>query len=225
MAILSKFDRWLGRLSGLATFWPALPAAVSGLVTAELSASVAWVSQFGAFGWWCAFVAGSLAGLASAALYAVFKQRVALTRAMTKWSMQVDNINPLDNQFTKKRIKISDLEHPATRRIAGKQFIDCQLIGPANIAFLNHTSISGVGFINCDLIPTKDTFFAFNAIGVERTKIFGGEICNATIYLHPSVLAAMEADGMNPYYPTLTGNAEIDARPPGLEVGAGGRKS
>ncbi|WP_293983694.1 hypothetical protein [Sphingobium sp.] len=219
MRFLNTFDRWLGRLSGLATFWPALPVAVSGLVTAKLSESVVWIARFGAFGWWCAFVTGVLAGLASATLFAVFKERMARAHAITKWSKEVDNINPLDDQFTRKRIRISDLEHPTTHRIAGKRFIDCQLVGPATIAFLNQTHISGIGFINCDLIPTKDVFFAFNPIGVERTQIIGGQICNATIYLHPSILKSMEADGMHPYYPVLTGNTEIDARLPRSKAG------
>lgn len=49
---------------------------------------------------------------------------------------QSDRFNPLDTIFQRQRIDITDLCNPMEQVVKGKKFLDCEMIGPANILFL-----------------------------------------------------------------------------------------
>ena len=207
-------DKWLGRGSALWTILaPVVPGTVGGIVTAALSRGVDWIAQYGWFGWWCMFMVGAAVVSAVVALISFAKERLVRARAVQHWSQVVDNINPLDHQFHRKRIRISDLAPPVSKKIEGKRFTDCELIGPSNIVILNNVAMQDIEFLNCDIVPTKRNVRLFNVIGVEGSQIVGGSIQNATIFVHPDALGALEAAGAF-YYPTLTGDPQIDARNP-----------
>jgi hypothetical protein len=54
-----------------------------------------------------------------------------------------DRINPMETTFREKRINVSDLVSPIEPFVRGKTFIDCELIGPANIALVETTEGGG----------------------------------------------------------------------------------
>jgi hypothetical protein len=213
-----KLQKFLDRAESRYSLWQAFKAASilgsGGALSGILSSTVAQISRYGWFGWWSAFLVGCVLTASAMALFATFKLRLAQAGIVNKWKDQVDSVNPLDSEFFKKRIKLLDLTHPLTRKITHKRFTDCQLVGPANLLIMSNNTLSHISFQNCDYIVTKRELFLYNAIGLDHVTVIGGEIIDATIFLHPDALGLMEQSGQKIYYPTLTGNAEIDSRLP-----------
>jgi hypothetical protein len=178
------FDKWLGRGSGVWTFFaPIAPGTLGGAVTGFLSTGVAWVNQFGAFGWWCAALIGFgiTTGLYLAA--GVAKNQFSQAEAKRKWAKDVDTINPLETHFIRKRINLAELANPITGRIIGKQFNDCELLGPANIFLLGQGVFNQVGFVNCDVVIVKNHVHIQNTLVIENCSFTGGTIARCTIFM------------------------------------------
>ena len=94
-------------------------------------------------------------------------------RAIDHWQHQTDAINPLDDTFHRKRINLADLAHPTKRKIIGKKFTDCQLVGPANLFIFHNTTFFNVGFIDCDIVLTKQDAVLSNVTGLENSSFIG----------------------------------------------------
>lgn len=77
------------------------------------------------------------------------------------------NFNPLETTFERKRIYVDDLVLPSHPLIDGKTFVDCDIIGPANIYFSYGNNIPTLRPPNIDMVcldPAKTFFngFAFS---------------------------------------------------------------
>lgn len=154
-----------------------------GILTAWISSYSTWVSQFGAVGW---IFSGLFAGLAFALILvaaSVFRLFWAKSSAYAKWKRDVDTINPMDTEFNRKRVLIADLADPINKRVKGKIFTNCDLIGPANLIFIGKGSISNVGFIDCDLIEIKPGAKIYNSIVFEDCTIEKCRIGKCTLLL------------------------------------------
>lgn len=128
--------------------------------------------------------------------------------AIEKWKDIVDVINPMHSEFNKKRIKISDLVHPVTGTISQKRFIDCELIGPAVIAFRNIEASRG-SFLGCDLVMLKPVGAHLNNIVIlDDIVLVGGAVYNCTIYITPDMVDVFVRMGGS--FVSLTGNIELD---------------
>lgn len=198
----------------IAANWPRLVTlfvAAGGMT--YLSAITDWAAALGPAGIGLlvittVLVANILISLAQA-MRAKARERNALASASATWVEKVDGVNPLDVHFHKKRIRIADLAHPLSKRIESKKFTECQLVGPANIVFVQNVQLINTGFGNCDMILTKAETFIYNVIPVFDTSIVGGEIINATIYVHPDMLPLLK-DTPGLKFVNLTGVPELD---------------
>ena len=169
--------------------WGPLGIGVAGL----LSAMTAWISL----------------GLAQS-----FRAKAALRKAegaaITKWHGENDTVNPLAPEFHTKRLKWLNIAHPVNGRISGKRFIDCEILGPANIFMLQNCELSGVTFVACDFVVVKEGGFANNVYPLEGVKIFGGSIWRSTILLPEAMVPVV---GRFANFITKTGHPELDATP------------
>ena len=138
-----------------------------------------------------------------------FRYALLLGGAIRKWKEAVDQVNPLDGEFTGKRIKIQDLVNPATERVMWKKFISCELMGPANITFIGAGSIQGARFINCDLICLRPGVRVYNTAVFEEVSVLGGALYNCTIYLTNAMIPQFK-DMPGVYFATRTGDPDLD---------------
>ena len=144
--------------------------------------------------------------------FAVARAQLAKASAVRQWAKAVDTVNPLESEFTKKRINILDLVNPVTDMIENKRFIDCELFGPANLGMIN-SSMSDVNFGNCDLIMLKPgPAITYTVKRLVNVKIIGGSIFNCTLFVKRDGVAALQAGGIKPYFISLTGINEIDSQ-------------
>jgi hypothetical protein len=134
-----------------------------------------------------------------------------------KWRDRVDAVNPLALEFTRQRIRLQDIANPITKRIANKQFIDCELLGPANIVASKNSKLSGIGMVNCDFIVMQPDTPVHNVIVIEDTTIFGGHLLQCTVFVPPVLVKSFAEMGVK--FVTLTGAPEIDnPKPPNTEA-------
>jgi hypothetical protein len=180
---MAKFpDRLLSRSANMATFWPLVPSGIIGVLAGIFSRGVAAINAYGPFGW---LMAGLVAfALSSVAIYlaALAFDRFSAALAKRKWARDVDTVNPLDPEFNRKSIRLLDLVHPVTSRIAKKRFVECRLLGPANLVLVGGM-MNGTGFLNCDFVIHTKPVFIQNAVVLEEVQILGGEFIRCTIYV------------------------------------------
>lgn len=140
----------LGDYVAKAAFWvsTSLAAVVSGyiaFITPRLTEYHPW-----------SILASSLLG---AVLFAVTVAMIGLgyrafSDAMLANTLAVTpkTINPLEDNFYRVRINLSDFISPFTMEYTGKTFTECDFIGPAVICFIKGAKLSNPQLIACDLI-------------------------------------------------------------------------
>jgi hypothetical protein len=193
----TKFiDRWSSRGANLLTFWPLAPAGVIGVMLGYFSTGIAWINQFGAFGWLAVGVLGFVLTAVGMLAVALAWEKWATAKATIKWQKDVDQFNPLDTEFTRRRMRVQELAHPITRRIIGKRIIECELFGPATIVLRGRTRLDDSTFLNCDFMILKDDAITHNyPIMFIDCTILETEISNCTVLinqeLYDSTFASM----------------------------------
>jgi hypothetical protein len=199
----------------IAANWPRLVALfVAGGGMTYLSAITEWTQAIGPAGIgllviFTILLVNLLLSQAQA-LRAKAREKNALATASAAWVESTDGINPLDAHFQKKRIRIEDIAHPLGRHVTGKKFSECQLVGPANVAFIRNCTLIGMSFGNCDMILTKKAMQIYNVIPFFDCSLLGGELINATIYVHPDMLDQLKTTpGLK--FVNLTGDPDLDS--------------
>ncbi|MGY3535254.1 hypothetical protein [Bradyrhizobium sp. USDA 4452] len=112
----------------------------SGLVASfSLPAWAVWAasifSQYSPFSWVVAGFLGVLIWSFIRVLWQGANRLKVRTRFDAKSLQDGSRVNPLDLTFERKRILLNDFVLPSFAFIDGKTFIECDLIGPANIYF------------------------------------------------------------------------------------------
>lgn len=194
-----RIQRILDRAeSRLALYFTLGGSSVVGVITGWISTYSEWVSQFGAVGWvFSGLIAAVITSLV-VLMAVIIRVQWIKGRAINKWFEEVDDFNPMDEQFHKKRISIRHLEDPAAAKIDGKTFVNCDLIGPANIVFLEGSNLSHTGFYNCDIVPVKEDVPIQNAIGFSNVTITRSRIIRATILVPPPMMHHFISMGVKP---------------------------
>lgn len=182
---------WLQLLTGAG-----LLTAVGWLAQASAK-NTTWLADKGPAAWllfgiMCALLVAGLLCIITWARYALVH-----AAALDKWTTNVDKINPLDIEFNRKRISISDLAHPVDKKIVGKRFIDCELVGPSAIIMVGNGHFSGVGFVNCDVVIAKQDSRLFNVTPLQDVTAIGGSIINCTIYINSTNVENFRQMGAN----------------------------
>lgn len=127
------FLTWLDRF---VNWWTA--AAGAGVLTVGgVTAWAAWAtdmfSAYKPFSW----VAAGILGAAVTALIFLVVQLAVRLRVRSRFDARnlasSSPVNPLDKTFVNRRIYVNDFVLPSNQVIAGKSFIDCEIVGPANL--------------------------------------------------------------------------------------------
>jgi hypothetical protein len=180
-----RLQKLLDRLEARIALWQIIRGSGvlgTGAVTGWLSSSVAWVNQFGAFGWWMAFLCGCVLAAATLSLFALVKLRLVQASATNHWQTRVDTVNPLDKEFTRRRMSFLELANPMNGRIKDKRFLDCEFFGRYNVIGVG-CAFSNVSFIDCDFVIAKEHSYTKNIYIMEQCHFIGGSIYNATLYV------------------------------------------
>lgn len=156
--------------------WPTVIVVVGGAVMTWLGYLSAWLRVYGPVAWGALGIASALVLSLAFFLAGLAKQRFVLVRFAERRA-ETAGINPLDDHFSKKRIKMSDFFHPFYEPVTATKFQDCELLGPAAVA-LEGGAFLRSSFVNCEaVIMRADTPVAgvtpFRNCTFERCKFFG----------------------------------------------------
>lgn len=208
-----SLSQWL--YERLSNNWALLLSLFGGGGVMSYFASITdWIVGYGPAAIWGTGIASALVAWIALSLVAWLLARASESRArataVEQWKNQVDTVNPLDSEFHKRRIKISDLCDPTSRSIKGKKFIGCELVGPANILLRGTSQMANSTITNCDVavMQMHTKVRLFNVISLEDISIFDCTIWNCTVFIRPGDVAEFKALGA-PFL-TLTGDPKVD---------------
>jgi hypothetical protein len=143
-----------------------LPASLTGALVGWATWVAGLFQQYAPASWVIAGILGALVGALIMLVAAFARERIQMVK-FRNWVFSAHQINPLDAMFNSRRIRLVDLAPPIGPFITGKTFIDCEIIGPANIMF------SSCHFQQCggevvDGIVIKAPFQPSNGFGFKN---------------------------------------------------------
>lgn len=181
---------------------------VSGLF-GWVATQVPWLSAYGPIVWLAFGAFGAILAVAVAVGTAYARYKWVEATAIRGWREKAHPVNPLEAEFHKKRIDIGTFAHPVTQFIERKRFTDCELLGPATIAFAGQVWISGTAFIGCDLVAVRPGGAKLrNVVGLSNVSIVGGSISRCTIYIPQEKIEGLDVEGLQ--FVSLTGIERLD---------------
>ena len=132
--------------------------------------------------------------------------------AVRKWREDTGAINPLDEEFVGRRIKLAELADPISQSIENKTFSRCDLLGPINLLLVGG-SFTSVAFINCDVVPIRPDAQLQNVTRLVNCTVTKGRIAGATIYISANALAPFQAMGVQKFPTYLNEESQTPQSP------------
>lgn len=121
------------RLSLATVIWSLLVPAGSFALPAWAARVTGVFSEYAPLSWVVAGFAGLLLYSVAVFIYGTGQQRSVRSRYDARFMSETGGVDPLAKVFEGKRIYLSDFVLPSNPYISGKNFVDCEIVGPANI--------------------------------------------------------------------------------------------
>jgi hypothetical protein len=135
LGMFKKIQTIINNLGSHATLWQfAAGAVVSSGIAGWASHATESLKLYQPLSWVAAALLGGLIWMLAYAAWSRARLWVINGTINQNFYKSDDRINPMEITFREKRINIADLASPIEPFVKGKTFIDCELIGPANIA-------------------------------------------------------------------------------------------
>lgn len=176
------------------TFISAYTTINGGIVVSggAIAAWAAWATEvfqtYSPFSWVISGMVGALVVALAlwAAAYASDRRVIRDIRAQHQ--NKPNSANPLESSFRKERINIHDMAPPWDNKIVGKTFIECQLIGPANILFLSsdggYSSITNMKLIDSSAAELKPDHIPAASVIFQDCIITGCTLVKVVLMVH-----------------------------------------
>jgi hypothetical protein len=166
--IKDNLDRFFSQLEwrwSLANLLWGVGVLASATLPAWAVGSMNIFSAYAPLSWVLAGMIGFLLFCLGFTLYAVAKHKVVRSRYDAKALEAGGGANPLERTFQKKRIFLNQFCMPSNPYVHDKTFIDCEIIGPANIYLAGNNNISDVLLPKCDAVVLSQPVMPLNAYG------------------------------------------------------------
>ena len=131
-------------------------AAAAGGIGYYLASVADWLNGYSAIAWY-------ICGLTTALIFVgIWLGILKILISIFQWRIyrhregKDDTVNPLDASFTRKRISICALADPVTKRIVGKTFVECELVGAAVVCISGSAFDGDTNNLACDFIVLRD---------------------------------------------------------------------
>lgn len=195
-----RFQKLLDRLESRLALWAAIGgSSVVGAISLWIASATEWLEPYAPASYWFAALIGGVLSFLMFWLAALVRNAWLRARAFRRWRDVEHLVNPLDREFTRKRIRIDDFADPVRRDIENKRFVECQLLGPSVLFLEKNCTLTGVGFINCDLVvlPNNKKVLIQNAIAVRDIAMIDGAISNCVLIIRPDLYDMFKKNGAN----------------------------
>lgn len=154
-----------------------LPALIASFALPAWAAkAVPMLEQFEPLSWVIAGFFGLGFGVGLFALSAWARGKWVRSSYDSRMLAQGGAVDPLEKTFERKRIYLNEFCLPSHPLVEDKTFIDCEIIGPANILFVSGNNITQGRYPVCDAVRLKEDLIPNANCYLFRDCIFRG--CN-----------------------------------------------
>lgn len=174
MTIFQRINRFFAEVEWKWSLWGFIvTAATSSGFAAWAASETQLLSQYAPLSW---VLAGLAAFLTVAVVYLVWSvARTISIRAYYNRSLYEKSgfVDPMANTFENKRIFLSEFCLPSDPYIAGKTFINCEIIGPSNLFLRHGNRVDEHKFSHCDAVLLAEGSTFYNGITVDGCMFRG----------------------------------------------------
>ena len=161
--------------------WTAVLAITSFALPAWAVSAAGLFERFAPLSWVIAGFAGLFLAVVSYAVYAWARGRSVRARYDRRLLTTSGPIDPLGKTFERQRIYLNDFVLPSHPLVESKTFIDCQIIGPANVILVAGNSISEPQLPHCDAVLMLNGCVPRNAFAFTNCTFRGCSFQRVTI--------------------------------------------
>lgn len=183
------------RLSLATVIWSLLVPARSFALPAWALRAAGIFSEYAPFSWVVAGFAGLLLYAIAVFIYGTGQQRSVRSRYDARFMQETGGVDPLARVFQGKRIYLNDFVLPSQPQVIGKTFVDCEMVGPANMYFDFDNSVDDVqpGLVDAVALSGERQFF--NGVLFRNCKFRGCTFHRVTLFFQPK--EALRIEGLN----------------------------
>ncbi|SMH56666.1 hypothetical protein [Maritimibacter sp. HL-12] len=124
--------------------------------------TVGIMSEYAPLSWVLSGMAGFMIFVLGFYVYSIARGRVVRARYDNRALAKGGSANPMDKVFERKRIYINEFILPSSPALFDKTFVDCELIGPANIFLSFGNRLDDLVLPRSDAIAIRDGVSVFN---------------------------------------------------------------
>lgn len=183
----------LQEASAYVTFWPLVGgSALMGGLGAWAAHATTLLAPYAPFSWFASALVGALAFMAVLLAGAAFRNWIITGNVRRRfYESRPQAINPLDQTFERRRIAIHDITPPFGVVVEGKTFLDCELIGPANIA-MSGCTVQGCQYTIVDSVLVSDTAQLQNGLLFRNCTFLNCHFFRVSIFVPQRARAEFE---------------------------------
>lgn len=155
-------------------------------------------SEYTPFSWVAAGFMGLLVYAICVALYGFGQSRSVRSRYDARFLVASGGVDPMARVFEGKRIFLNDFVLPSNPVVMGKTFVDCEIVGPANIFLEMGNSVDDVrpGMVDAVALSGERKFY--NGFLFRDCKFRGCTFHRVTVFLErKEALAQKDLNWLN----------------------------
>ena len=142
-------------------------------LTAWAAKATELFSAYAPFSWVSAGICGGFIVSAAYWLFASSRAKWVRTKYDNTMMLRGGMVDPLAKTFEAKRIYLSEFVLPSHPLVEGKTFIDCEIIGPANVLLVSGNSIAEGRSPSCDAVALRDGDVPINGVFLRNCTFRG----------------------------------------------------
>jgi len=189
MRWLRSVSHWL--VHHIIEHWFAIAMAIGAGVMTTFAYLSPMLEHYGLVAWGGVGLVSALVIAVILWILSISSDRFADSRLKQALSTPTATVNPLRNNFTEEKVKVSDFFSPFHQQHSGKHFRKCHIHGPGVIVLLNDCALFSPRMIACDLVKVPDEIELYTAVGFERSTFEDCVFANVTLFLPPHAADAM----------------------------------
>jgi hypothetical protein len=190
MGILQKIDRFFSgvewKLSLGNLLWTFFFPLGSFALPAWGARAVGLFSNYAPLSWIIAGFVGLISYAMSIALIGIGRSRSVRARYDAEFMRESGGVDPMANVFESKRIFLGDFVLPSNPIIQGKTFVNCEIVGPANIYlhYGNGVDNPQEGLVDAVALSGERVFY--NGIIARNCRFRACTFHRVTLFFHPN---------------------------------------
>lgn len=142
-------------------------------------------SEYAPLSWVVAGFVGLLVYAIAVFIYGTGQQRSVRSRYDAKFMQETGGVDPLTRVFEGKRIYLNGFVLPSQPQVIGKTFVDCEIVGPANMYFQLDNSVDDARPGLVDAVALNGGRQFYNGVLFRNCKFRGCTFHRVTLFFEP----------------------------------------